>query len=116
MFEKYWLYELNFVKVLGKKENYDYICIKKPEYENVYVPSLGKAFAPYEIEYIRKVEASDMLDVMGLEEKVRFDIDEGGAAYAYYWGKLSNFDVRRMERAHNKAKKAPKVDNRFTRR
>ena len=116
MFEKYWLCELKFVKVKGKKENYEYICIKKQECENVYVLALGKAFAPHEVEFVKNVEASDMLGVTGLSERVRFDIDGEGAAYAYYWGQLNVFDARRIERHHNKVIKKKEDNNLIKRR
>lgn len=116
MFETYWLCELKFVKIKAKSETYEYICVRKPEQEEVYVPSLIRDVPISQIELVRGVEASDMLNVLGLSDRVRFDIDGAGAAYAYYRGKLHTWEIRRIERNHNKAIKKIKEDKNLTKR
>jgi hypothetical protein len=116
MFERYWLSELKFIKIRGKNENHDYVCVCREGYENVYVPSLHNAFAPYEIQLIRSVEADDLLSVPGLKSKVRFEVGEFGEAESYFVGNLSNWDVKNIENVHNKNKKPPKKSSIFNKR
>ena len=115
VFERYCLSTVKYIKIKSIDPTYVYVCTCNEELNRVYVPSLNRGFSYNEVSFVAQVEAEDLLNIPGLEKRVRCETDDFGNPSCYLNGTLNDWDLKKLEKFHNIIKKPSKKDNKFYR-